>query len=176
MDDIRCYMDEARLAAGVSRKQIDQACGCQMTSHWFDKSQWSFPSPVHYQTMNALFGGALKPYEQLKAEYQAIKPQTRHFAVTKHVPYTNVWDFKPVPWYQGKHPCEKPLELMRHIIEASSRPGETVLDTFAGSGSTAMACLELGRTFVGCEMGLREFEITVKRLNDRSGCRIDPRN
>jgi len=38
-----------------------------------------------------------------------------------------------VQWYQGKHP----LDLMRHIIEASSRPGDVVLDTFVGSGSTA---------------------------------------
>lgn len=44
--------------------------------------------------------------------------------------------FKPVQWYQGKHPCEKPLDLIRHIIEASSRPGDVVLDTFVGSGST----------------------------------------
>jgi DNA modification methylase len=78
------------------------------------------------------------------------------------------WDFKPVQWYPGKHPCEKPLDLMRHIVEASSRPGETVLDTFAGSGSTAIACGELGRVFVGCEMGEGEFDGAVKRLNDQS--------
>jgi adenine-specific DNA-methyltransferase len=39
-----------------------------------------------------------------------------------------------VPWYPGKHPCEKPLELMKYIVQASSRPGDTVLDTFAGGG------------------------------------------
>jgi adenine-specific DNA-methyltransferase len=165
-EPIRRYLDAARIAAGVSRKQIDQACGCQMAGHWFDKSQWSFPSPAHYRTMDALFGGALKPYDQLKAEYKAIKQQPRHFAVTKHVPYTNVWDFKPVPWYPGKHPCEKPLELMRHIVEASSRPGETVLDTFAGSGSTAITCWELGRKFRGCEMGHLEFNGTTRRISE----------
>ncbi|WP_432745750.1 site-specific DNA-methyltransferase [Methylobacter sp. G7] len=106
-----------------------------------------------------------KPYDQLKAEYKAIKQQRRHFAVTKHVHYTNVWDFKPVQWYPGKHPCEKPLDLMRHIIEASSKPGDVVLDTFVGSGSTAIACRELGREFVGCEMGDVEFEGAVVRLD-----------
>jgi len=73
-----------------------------------------------------------------------------------------------VPWYPDKHPCDKPLDLMHHIIEASSRPGDTVLDTFAGSGSTAIACRELGREFVGCEMVEVEFEGAVKRLNDQS--------
>jgi adenine-specific DNA-methyltransferase len=163
-EPIRSYLDDARSAAGISRKQIDQACGCQMSGHWFDRSQWSFPSQAHYQTMDSVFGGTLKPYEELKAEYKAIKEQRRHFAVTKHVPYTNVWDFKPVQWYPGKHPCEKPLDLMRHIIEASSKPGDVVLDTFVGSGSTAIACRELGRRFAGCEMGVDEFEGAVERL------------
>jgi len=163
-EPIRRYLDNVRLAAGVTRQQIDQAGGCQMSGHWFDKSQWSLPSEAHYRTMNALFGDTLKPYEDLKAEQKAVKRQPRHFAVTKHVPYTNVWDFKPVPWYSGKHPCEKLLDLMRHIVEASSRPGETVLDTFAGSGSTAIACRELERLFVGCEMGEGEFEGAVERF------------
>jgi adenine-specific DNA-methyltransferase len=163
-EPIRSYLDDARNAAGIPRKHIDQACGCRMSGHWFDRSQWIFPSQAHYQTMDSLFGGTLKPYEELKAEYKAIKEQRRHFAVTKHVPYTNVWDFKPVQWYPGKHPCEKPLDLMRHIIEASSKPGDVVLDTFVGSGSTAIACRELGRRFVGCEMGTEEFEGAVERL------------
>jgi adenine-specific DNA-methyltransferase len=163
-EPIRRYLDDARAAAGISRKQIDQACSCQMSGHWFDRSQWSFPSRTHYQTMDRLFGGPLKPYMKLKAEYKAIKEQRRHFSVTKHVPYTNVWDFKPVQWYPGKHPCEKPMDLMRHIIEASSSPGDVVLDTFTGSGSTAIACLEVDRTFIGCEMGEMEFDGAVKRL------------
>lgn len=163
-EPIRRYLDNARAAAGITRKQIDQACNCQMSGHWFDRSQWSFPGQTHYQTMNDLFGGALKPYAQLKAEYKAIKEQRRHFAVTKHVPYTNVWDFKPVQWYPGKHPCEKPLDLMRHIIEASSRPGDIVLDTFTGSGSTAIACRDLSRVFMGCEMGELEFDQAINRL------------
>ncbi len=164
-ESIRSYLDNARKAAGISRKQIDQACQCQMSGHWFDKSQWSFPSETHYKTMNKLFGHTLKPYAKLKAEYKSIKKKRRHFAVTKHVPYTNVWDFKPVPWYPGKHPCEKPLDLMRHIIAASSKPGDVVLDTFAGSGSTALACRDLDREFIGCEMGKLEFEMAVKRFN-----------
>ncbi len=163
-EPIRSYLDNARKAAGISRKQIDQACKCQMSGHWFDKSQWSFPSEAHYKTMNRLFSHTLKPYDELKAEYKSIKQKRRHFAVTKHVPYTNVWDFKPVPWYPWKHPCEKPLDLMRHIIAASSKPGDVVLDTFTGSGSTALACRDLEREFIGCEMGKSEFNTAVKRL------------
>ena len=163
-EPIRAYLDNVRTAAGISRKLVDQACGCQMSGHWFDRSQWCFPSLAHYQTMDMLFGAMLKPYGQLQAEYKAIKQQRRYFAVTKQVPYTNVWDFKPVQWYPGKHPCEKPLDLMRHIIEASSKPGDVVLDTFIGSGSTAIASLNAKRVFIGCEMGRAEFDGAVIRL------------
>jgi adenine-specific DNA-methyltransferase len=117
------------------------------------------------QTEHINVGNTLKPYSQLKAEYKTIKEQHRHFAVTKHVPYTNVWDFKPVQWYPGKHPCGKPSDLMRYIIEASSRLGDVVLDTFTSSGSTAIACRELVRKFVGCEMERIEFEGAVERLS-----------
>ncbi|WFP48501.1 site-specific DNA-methyltransferase [Methylomonas sp. EFPC3] len=166
-EPIRSHLEQARQTVGISRKQIDQACGCQMSGHWFDRSQWSMPSRKHYDTMNQLFGGTLKPYAELFAEYKAVKLQQRHFAVTKDVPFTNVWDFKPVQWYPGKHPCEKPLDLMRHIVSASSRPNDVVLDTFAGSGSTAIACLDLGRKFLGCELGEDEYAGAITRLKER---------
>ncbi len=46
------------------------------------------------------------------------------------------------------YPTQKPLGILRRIILASSNPGETVLDFFAGSGTTGAACLELGREFI----------------------------
>ena len=46
------------------------------------------------------------------------------------------------------YPTQKPLGIIRRIITASSNPGDTVLDFFAGSGTTGAACLELGRSFI----------------------------
>lgn len=54
--------------------------------------------------------------------------------------------------YKGKHPAEKPTSLLEHAIEASSFPGDVVLDCFAGSGSTALAALRLGRQAVAMEI------------------------
>jgi adenine-specific DNA-methyltransferase len=163
-EPIRAYLDQFRLAAGLSQAQVDKACGCQMAGHWFSSHQWSFPSKAHYQTMENLFKAKLKPYEQLKAEYKAIKQKRRVFNVSKHVPYTNVWHFKTVTYYEGKHPCEKPLDLMTHIITASSLPGSTVLDIFAGSGKTAIACKQTDRVFIGCDFGKKEFLGAVERI------------
>lgn len=170
------YLEQSRIDAGVSRKVIDEVCNCQMSGHWFGRSQFHFPSEQHYNTMNGLFGGVLKPYAELKAEYVQLRDgfnstwgvkinrARRTFNVSKDVHYTNVWDFKSVHPYQGKHPCEKPLDLMEHIIKVSSMPDDVVLDLFTGSGSTAIARLNTGRKFIGSEMGEAEFNMAVGRI------------
>ena len=62
------------------------------------------------------------------------------------------------------HPCPKPLKWMRWSVERSSRFGETILDPFAGSGTTLVAARERGRRVVGIEIEERYCEIAVRRL------------
>jgi site-specific DNA-methyltransferase (adenine-specific) len=64
----------------------------------------------------------------------------------------------------GKHPTQKPLALLRRIIEASSNPGDVVLDPFAGSSTTGVAALELGRHYIGIEMSDEYLELSRRRL------------
>jgi site-specific DNA-methyltransferase (adenine-specific) len=104
-----------------------------------------------------------REYEDLRREYEALR---RPFAVTAAVPYTDVWTFPTVQAYEGKHPCEKPLALLEHIITASTRPGATVRDDFMGGGSTGVACIRTGRKFIGVEKGARYFEIARQRLEN----------
>lgn len=58
----------------------------------------------------------------------------------------------------------KPIWLMVKLVEAFSNPGETVLDAYAGSATTGVACLRLGRYFIGCEVDPATAEIAVNRL------------
>ena len=64
----------------------------------------------------------------------------------------------------GKHPTQKPLELLKRCLRASTNEGDIVLDPFAGSGSTGVAALELGRRFIGVEIDPEFVDISVKRL------------
>lgn len=66
----------------------------------------------------------------------------------------------------GKHPTQKPLELMRRIIIAASNENETILDPFAGSCTTGVAAIELGRKFIGIEMEKHFLELGIKRLEN----------
>ena len=64
------------------------------------------------------------------------------------------------------HDTEKPVDLMKILIENSSQVGDTVLDPFMGSGSTGVACKELGRNFIGVELDKQYFDIATKRIDN----------
>lgn len=65
-----------------------------------------------------------------------------------------------------KHPTQKPLKVMRRLIELASKPGDIVLDPFAGVGSTGVAALELGRRFIGIDSDSGYVEAARKRLSN----------
>ena len=79
----------------------------------------------------------------------------------------SVVGFKDAP--KGKlHTFQKPTELIKRIILASSNPKDLVLDPFMGSGTTAFECLELGRKFIGFEINPEYYKIANKRLEQNT--------
>ena len=64
------------------------------------------------------------------------------------------------------HDTEKPVDLMRILIDNSSKEGETVLDPFMGSGSTGVACKKLNRNFIGMELDENYFKIAEERIEN----------
>lgn len=63
-----------------------------------------------------------------------------------------------------KHPTAKPLDLMQWLVSTYTNPGDKVLDPFAGSFSTGIACVQLGREVIGIEKDANYFSIASKRL------------
>lgn len=62
------------------------------------------------------------------------------------------------------HPTIKPLEFVKRSILLSTKKGDIVFDPFMGSGTTAIACKELGRHFIGCEIDKHYYNIALDRL------------
>ena len=69
-----------------------------------------------------------------------------------------------IPGKQKKHPTQKPIPLLQDIIQNSSKHGETVFDPFMGSGSTGVACVNTGRSFIGMELDAGYFKIASERI------------
>jgi site-specific DNA-methyltransferase (adenine-specific) len=66
------------------------------------------------------------------------------------------------------HPTQKPINLMEYLIEKSSQVGDLVLDCFSGSGTTAIACNNTKRNFIGSEIDKEFYDISVKRINNET--------
>ena len=62
------------------------------------------------------------------------------------------------------HPTPKPIRVMRHMVECLTKPGDTILDPFMGSGTTGVACVQTGRNFIGIEIDPTYFAIAEKRI------------
>lgn len=81
----------------------------------------------------------------------------------------SLWSIKapgPVEKKYGKHPTQKPLELLNRIILSSTRPGDIVLDPFCGSSTTGIAAFCKGRQFLGIELEEEYLKVSLKRLKD----------
>lgn len=180
------YFRNARETLAITSKQIADATGKKnMVSHWFGASQWQLANEADYLNLQSLFASVAQekhqrqeletPHHQLVVEYQALNRQyadlmdeykslRRPFSVSAAVPYTDVWTHKPVQFYPGKHPCEKPAEMLEQIILASSKPGEVVADFFMGSGSTIKQALKHERKAIGVELETDRFNQTISDI------------
>lgn len=63
-----------------------------------------------------------------------------------------------------QHQNQKPVDLLKFLIEKSSKPHDTILDCFMGSGSTGVACTQTNRNFIGIELDENYYNIAEKRI------------
>jgi hypothetical protein len=79
----------------------------------------------------------------------------------------SVWSIPTPPAsekLQGKHPTQKPLDLLDRILSASTNPGDLVLDPFSGSGTTGLSALRGDRAFIGIEKEAAYLQLAVDRF------------
>jgi len=180
MEPVAGYIASERRRAGVSRAAIARQLvdagayknlqtGTAMCSDW--ESGDSLPSASGYEVLQRALGSdyltrdyaeVVRERDELTRKFNAMR---RPFSIKSRAHSTDVWTFGTVPPGPGKHPCEKPQAMLRHMIEASSRPGDLVLDPFAGSGSTLDAARQAGRTAVGIEQDEGWCEYIARRLS-----------
>lgn len=102
-------------------------------------------------------GGAFRPAHEIILVLEKGKP------VYHRKDYADVQRYSGVNHTAATHPHEKPLPLLKGMIAHSTNVGEMVLDPFMGSGSTAVACMQMGRRFTGIEKDARYFDMACAR-------------
>ena len=118
--------------------------------------------------------------EWIKSNPMPINSNTNYLSNSREIALTCVKDSKPTfnskydngvysyPIQSGKsrnHPTQKNLKLIEDLIEKHSNPGDTVVDAFLGSGTTAFACKNLKRNFIGCELNKEYYDRIIGELN-----------
>jgi adenine-specific DNA-methyltransferase len=173
-EPLRAYLSDEVKRAGWTPGRLNEAMGFAQRgmaeTRYFGRSQWQLPTEPHYAKMRGILGAEYlrREYEDLRREYEDLRREyedlRRPFSVTARDQWSDVWDFDPVQAYPGKHPCEKPLPLLCHILNASTKPGAVVFDPFAGSASLGEACHELGRKFIGVELCPDNYAKAARRI------------
>lgn len=161
--------------ADVCRLMKERTGKGPICGHYFSGHQFVLPTEEMYGHLRAILNANLKPgvvacltrdfaalgreYSSLKAEYQNLKGEWQElrdqWEALRRPHYAQPRTKSDVLRYNvvaiGKrvgHPCEKPVDLLADLIKTSTRPGDTVLDCFAGSGATGIAAKATGRRAV----------------------------
>ena len=96
-----------------------------------------------------------------------------HSGLTKSYTKRNkrsVWSVNKKP-YKGAHFATYPAELIEPCIKAGAEEGDTILDPFMGSGTTAMVAKQLGRYYLGCELHEDYGDLIKKRIGSTNSLR-----
>lgn len=111
------------------------------------------------------FGGtSFAPYTYYSPNFEPILYGWKGEPRKLKSPGYCVLHFDNIQGGKKTHPAEKPIDLISYLIDQSSIEGETVLETFSGSGVTLDACLRMNRRGVGFELSEKWFELAVERL------------
>lgn len=104
-----------------------------------------------------------KPYRGHFAPNAEVHGSGKHFVKENNGERfpTSILQFKRE---KGLHPTQKPVALLEYLIRTYTNEGETVLDNVMGSGSTGVAAVNTGRSFIGMELDQGYFETAQKRI------------
>lgn len=165
------FLKEVRQKASMNMHDLCEAIGAHgRVNHGGSVSNWeagrNIPSREQYEKVCVALLATGK-IESMPPYEDAVRP----FIIDSTKEFTDVWTFPSVRPYKGKHPAEKPAALLEHAIEATSFPGDIVLDCFAGSGNTALAALKLGRRSISMEIDPIWVEAIAARLELYVGCK-----
>ena len=140
----------------------------------------------HFEDVKILetgrFDEQIRFIEWIKNNPAPINSKTNYLSNSREIALTAVKVNKPTfnskydkgiynyPIVSGKkkfHPTQKNVELIVDLINKHSNEGDTILDTFLGSGTTAVACKLTNRNFKGCEISKEFYDKLIERIKEK---------
>lgn len=155
---VKSFLKERQKELGLTAKYINEALGVKsngggMWSIYTGKNVCKqLPTEEVWNKLQEILDFHI-PYSKISQTYHA------------QMGVTDVWD--DIKFYGEKdrfHPTQKPLDLITRLVLASSNAGDIVLDPFMGSGTTAKACLNNSRNYIGFEINEAYYAKSLDRL------------
>ena len=175
---LRQYAKKVMGHIGKGLKDINSDLGHQKADHFFrvDSTQFGLCTEATYDQLveRYRFDGApwFMPFCDMvgvNATYRAelIEKMTSAAPKVFNLPQDKKYKSNVLEYckdYSGHHPTQKPVALLTDLVETYTNEGDTVLDFTMGSGSTGVACGDLGRQFIGIELDRDYYHIARKRI------------
>jgi site-specific DNA-methyltransferase (adenine-specific) len=176
-ESIKEYLRSEKQKSKLTSKQLNYMFskytnkeGCldrSVMEHYWQKSQWVFPTQEIYENIMQPTGFWQKPYEALRQEYEALRQE--YEALRR--PFNNdlfLGDVIRIPNYETSnydHDTIKPEKLTRILIRTCSREKDLVVVPFAGSGTECAMSVKEKRNFIGYEITEKHVKISNERVN-----------
>lgn len=132
-----------------------------------ESARWRYQNLLVWDKESAGLGSGFRAQHELAMHFSKGSPP---YHSSK---YGNVLSAKRVPGEDRDHACEKPIKLLREIVETVAPEGGLVVDPFMGSGTTGVACAHRRVRFVGIEIDEGFFDVACKRLRHASAAPPD---
>ena len=175
-DKIRLYLKNEISKVGVAKVAEHLNVSTRAIGHYTSKSQWYIPNEERYEKMQEL-GILRREYEEIRREYEEIRREyeeirreyeeiRRYFnPISNHC--EDVLEFSQEAHISKnyEHPTQKPESLTRVFIQTCSRPGDTVLVPFAGSGTECAMAAKEGRDFIGFDIDKEHQKMSQERAD-----------
>ena len=130
--------------------------GCRQLTHSTELLIWA--APARTEPLAHTFN-----YAEMKAAAGGVQMR-------------DLWQFNPPGRREkthGRHPTQKPIALLERVIDATTRPGDLVVDPFNGSGTTGVVVVARGRRYLGIDLEAEYLDLTHRRLADPAAALAD---
>ena len=164
---LREYFLEERKKSGLTFKELNKIIGAKsVAKHYFTMGfQFRIPTEEKYKKLQST-GYFKMPYKEIfevDREYKDRYPSVFNLQENEKSK-SNVLKYSKDN--DGYHPTQKPILLLEDLIKTYSNEGDTVLDFTMGSGSTAVACINTNRNYIGFELDKNYYDIAIKRISE----------
>ncbi len=176
---IKEYLRSEKQKSGLTSKQLNYMFskytnkkGCldrSVMEHYWQKSQWVFPTQEIYENIMQPTGFWQKPYEELRKEYEELRKEYEEL----RRPFTNYFKLQEIFRFSNEaaktgvkynHDTVKPEALTRALILTCSRKNDLVVVPFAGSGTECAMSIKEGRKAIGFDIEEKYTEMSNDRI------------